>query len=158
MSVPDFQTLMLPLLKLAGDGQQHSSAEAVERLAQEFQLSDDDRRELLRSGQPRFYNRVGWTTTYLKKAGLLQAVGRGHFQLTDRGREVLASRPAYIDVAFLESRFPEMSEFRRVRSKGRSSGTRSRPRFSTRQTVHGTSARASRNGSARRWNCPFRMR
>jgi hypothetical protein len=112
MAVPDFQTLMLPLLKLAGDGQPHTLAEAVERLAEEFQLSDDDRAQLIRSGQTRLYNRVGWTTTYLKKAGLLQAVGPGRFQLTDRGRDVLASQPAAIDVAFLESRFPEISEFR----------------------------------------------
>src|SRR5271167_2669514 len=97
MAVPDFQTLMLPLLKLASDGQQHTLAEAVERLAQEFRLSDDDRAQLLRSGQPRLYNRVGWTTTYLKKAGLLQAVGPGRFQLTERGRDVLASQPAAID-------------------------------------------------------------
>ena len=118
MSVPDFQKLMLPLLKLAGNGHQHSSAEAIEQLAQEFQLTDDDRRELLRSGQQRFDNRVGWTTTYLKKAGLLKAVGRGQFQITDRGREVLASQPAYIDIAFLASRFSEMSEFRRVHPRG----------------------------------------
>jgi hypothetical protein len=117
MAVPDFQRLMLPLLKLAADGLQHTLAETVERLAQEFQLSDDDRAQLLRSGQTRLYNRVGWTTTYLKKAGLLQAVGPGRFQLTDRGRDVLASRPAAIDVAFLETRFPEMSEFRKARSR-----------------------------------------
>src|SRR5919106_882926 len=118
MAVPDFQTLMLPLLELAGDGQQHTSAEAVESLAQRFQLSSDDRGQLLQNGQPRFNNRVGWTTTYLKKAGLLQAVGPGRFQLTDRGRDVLASPPSAIDVAFLESRFPEMSEFRKARSSG----------------------------------------
>ena len=56
MAVPDFQTLMLPLLKLASDGQQHTFAEAVERLAQEFQLSDDDRAQFLQGGQTRFYN------------------------------------------------------------------------------------------------------
>ena len=117
MAVPDFQSLMLPLLELANDGQQHTFTEAVERLAQKFRLSDDDRKQLLRSGQTRFYNRVGWTTTYLKKAGLLQAVGPGRFQLTDRGRDVLASRPATIDVAFLESRFPEISDFRKGRSR-----------------------------------------
>ena len=117
MAVPDFQTLMLPLLKLASDGQQHTLAETVERLAQEFRLSDDDRAQILRSGQPRLYNRVGWTTTYLKKAGLLQAVGPGRFQLTERGRDVLNVRPAAIDVAFLESRFPEISEFRNARSR-----------------------------------------
>lgn len=109
---------MLPLLKLAGDGQVHTLAEAVERLAEEFQLSDDDRKELLRSGQTRLYNRVAWAATYLKKPGLLQALGPGRFQVTDRGQEVLASLPAAIDVAFLESRFPEMSEFRKARSSG----------------------------------------
>ncbi len=118
MAVPDFQTLMLPLLKLASDGQQHTPAEAVEQLAQQFQLSDEDRAETLKSGQTRFYNRVGWANTYLKKAGLLQAVGPGRFQLTDRGRDVLGNPHAAIDIGFLESRFPEeMTEFRKVRSR-----------------------------------------
>ncbi len=122
MAVPDFQKLMLPLLKLAGDDQPHTLAEAVEQLAQEFQLSDDDRAQLLQSGQTRLYNRVGWSTTYLKKAGLIRAVGPGRFQLTERGREVLASKPPAIDVAFLESRFPEMSEFRKARSRSEVAG------------------------------------
>src|SRR5688572_32005595 len=117
MAVPDFQTLMLPLLELAGDGQQHTSAEAVESLAQRFQLSTDDRGQLLQNGQPRFNNRVGWATTYLKKAGLLQSVGRGRFQLTNRGRDLLAAPPNAIDISFLESRFPEVVEFRKARPK-----------------------------------------
>lgn len=109
---------MLPLLKLAGDGEQHTSAEAVERLAQEFQLSDEDRRELVPSGkQPRFNNRVGWTTTYLKKAGLLESTGPGRFQITDRGKGVLANAPASIDVSFLEKHFPEMAQFRTAGSR-----------------------------------------
>jgi Mrr N-terminal domain/Protein of unknown function DUF262 len=131
MAVPDFQSLMLPLLKLAGDGQMHTLTETVEQLAQAFQLSEDDRKELLRSGQTRLYNRVGWTTTYLKKAGLLQAVGPGRFQLTDRGQEVLASSPATIDVAFLESRFPEMSEFRKARLKSEVAGEEPPATFNT---------------------------
>jgi hypothetical protein len=122
MAVPDFQTLMLPLLELAGDGQEHTSAQAVESLAQRFQLSADDRSQLLQNGQPRFNNRVGWATTYLKKAGLLQAVGRGRFEVTDRGRDVLASNPDAIDIAFLESRFPEVVEFRKVRPKSDAQG------------------------------------
>jgi len=109
--------MMLPLLRLAGDGEQHALAETVERLAQEFQLSDEDRTQLLKSGQTRLYNRVCWTTTYLKKAGLLRTAGLGRFQLTERGKEVLASQPPAIDIAFLTSRFPEMSEFRKPRSK-----------------------------------------
>jgi restriction system protein len=117
MAVPDFQTLMLPLLKLASGGERHTLAEAVEQLAEEFKLSDDDRTQLLGSGRTRLYNRVGWATTHLKKAGLLQAVGPGSFQLTDRGRDVLAGRPAGIDIAFLESWFPEFMEFRKGRSR-----------------------------------------
>jgi hypothetical protein len=131
MAVPDFQTLMLPLLELAGDGQHHNLAEAIERMAQEFQLSDDDRAQLLQSGQTRLYNRVGWATTHLKKAGLLQAVGPGRFQLTDRGRDVLVSRPAAIDMAFLASRFPEFSEFRKGRSKGEVFGEEPPATFNT---------------------------
>jgi Mrr N-terminal domain len=126
MAVPDFQTLMLPLLKLASDGQQHTASdgqqhtmpESIERLAKEFQLSQDDQAQLLQSGQSRLYNRIGWARTYLKKAGLLQSVALGRFQLTNRGREVLASRPTAINLAFLKSRFPEMLAFRKARSKG----------------------------------------
>src|SRR6266699_4624813 len=135
MPVPDFQRLMLPLLKLAADGQPHTLVETVEQLAQEFKLSDEDRGQLLRSGQTRLYNRVGWTTTYLKKAGLVQAVGLGRFQITDRGQEVLAGQPAAIDVAFLEGRFPEMLEFRKSRSKRESADEESAAIFNT---VEGT--------------------
>ncbi len=112
MAVPDFQSFMLPLLKLTADGEEHSLAEVVERLAQEFHLTEDDRAQILRSGQTRLYNRVAWTTTYLRKAVLLQPVGKGRFRITDRGRAVLEGNPASIDVAFLESRFEEMQEFR----------------------------------------------
>jgi hypothetical protein len=122
MAVPDFQSFMRPLLKLANDGEPHTLAEAVPQLADELKLSADDRRELLQSGQTRLYNRVAWATTYLRKAGLLQPLGPGRFQLTDRGRDVLASRPAAIDVAFLKSQFPEMAEFRKGRSRGEVAG------------------------------------
>src|SRR5580765_6034121 len=132
MAVPDFQTLMLPLLKLASDGLQHTLAEVVEQFAQEFRLSEEDRNQTLPSGgQTRLYNRVGWTTTYLKKAGLLQAVGPGRFELTDRGRDVLATRPAAIDVAFLESRFPEMSDFRKGHLRGELGGEETSATFNT---------------------------
>src|SRR5688572_1684094 len=104
MAVPDFQSLMLPLLKLASDGNEHGLADAIEGLAREFQLSNEDRTELLPSGrQPRFNNRVGWASTYLRKAGLLRMVRRGTFQLTDRGRQVLDETPSTIDLKFLTS-------------------------------------------------------
>lgn len=113
MAVPDFQSFMLPLLKLASDGAEHTLTEAIDKLAQEFQLSNEDRTELLPSGrQPRLNNRVGWALTYLRKAGLLSNVRRGSFQLTDRGRQVLADGPPRIDLKFLQSRFSEIAEFR----------------------------------------------
>lgn len=131
MAVPDFQTLMLPLLKLASDCRQHTLAEAVEQLAEQFQLSQEDRTQVLRSGQTRLYNRVAWTTTYLKKAGLLRALGPGRYQITDRGRDVLAEGPAAIDVAFLTSRYPEMSDFRKRRSKSEVGGEETPATFDT---------------------------
>jgi restriction system protein len=90
MTIPDYQTLMLPLLKLAGDQQEHKFRFAVERLADEFSLSETERSELLPSGaQAIFDNRVGWARSYLKQAGLLDSNKRGFFEITERGLAVL---------------------------------------------------------------------
>ncbi|MEP7272413.1 MAG: DUF262 domain-containing protein [Acidobacteriota bacterium] len=132
MAVPDFQSLMLPLLRLTGDAEVHTLAEAVDRLAQEFQLSENDRRELVPSGTDvRFNNRLRWAAMYLKKSGLLRAVARGRFQLTDRGREVLANPPASIDISFLESRFPELLQFRKGGSKRKVAGEEASSTFTS---------------------------
>ncbi len=107
MTIPGFKFVMLPMLQLASDGNEHTVPEAVDRLADHFNLSAEDRSELLPSGtQRRFDNRVAWSRTYLKQAGLLCYPGRGKFKLTDRGREVLSERPNHIDVPYL-MRFPE---------------------------------------------------
>jgi restriction system protein len=112
MAIPDYQTLMLPLLRFAADGIDHTTREAVGQLATEFQLTPAERIELLPSGQqPTFNNRVGWANSYLKKAGLLESPRRGALRISDRGRQVLNSDPVRIDVKFLE-RFPEFVEFR----------------------------------------------
>src|SRR5918995_516496 len=103
---------MLPLLRLAADGQEHSLREAIERLADEFGLNEEERKELLPSGsQATFDNRVGWARTYLKKAGLVDSPRRGHFRITARGLEALQENPKTINVKFLE-RYPEFQEFR----------------------------------------------
>ena len=74
MAIPDYQSIMLPLLQLAGDAETHQFRASVETLARQFALSDDERKELLPSGkQPTFDNRVGWARTYMTKAGLLEA-------------------------------------------------------------------------------------
>ncbi|MGC9515777.1 restriction endonuclease [Methanocrinis sp.] len=117
MTVPDYQSLMLPLLKVLEDGEEHSLHEVIETLADQFELNDEDRRELLPSGrQAKFNNRVGWARTYLKKAGLLESTGRGKFRIKDRGLAVLKENPPEINVKFLEQ-FPEFLEFRDGASK-----------------------------------------
>ena len=86
MAIPDYQRVMLPLLRFAADGEEHSLREAIEELADQFDLSEDERKELLPSGgQATFDNRVGWARTYMKKAGLLESPRRGYFKITDSG-------------------------------------------------------------------------
>ena len=81
MSIPDFQSIMLPLLKLAGDDQEHSINYFLDTLIKYFELTDEELREMLPSGkQTTFYNRVGWARTYLSKSGLLSSSIRPPFQ------------------------------------------------------------------------------
>ena len=116
MAIPDYQTAMLPLLRLASDGQEHSAREAVEKLADHFGLSEEERKELLPSGsQATFDNRMGWAHTYMKKAELLESPRRGYFNTTARGSQILLQNPDAIDNKLLEG-FPEFRAFK-ARSK-----------------------------------------
>lgn len=111
MPIPDFQSIMLPLLKLSSDGEVHYIHDVVNQLAEDYGLTEEERTELLTSGQqPTFYNRVGWARTYLKKAGLLKDPKRGYFQITERGMEVLRTKPKKIDTKYLRQ-FTEFIEF-----------------------------------------------
>lgn len=120
MAIPDFQTIMLPLLEQFEDGKEHSIHEVLENLAKRYKLSEQELNEMLPSGkQTSFYNRVGWARTYLSKSGLLEMTRRSIYQITDRGRDVLKSKPTQINMKFLE-KFPEYVEFRereKIRSK-----------------------------------------
>lgn len=112
MPIPDFQTLMLPLLKLAEDRQEHSFKEAIPFLANQFNLTEEEKRELLPSGkQARFDNRVYWTKTHLHKAGLLSSPRRGTFKITQSGLNVLSCNPTFINTKFLEQ-YKSYSEFK----------------------------------------------
>jgi len=103
MAIPDYQTLMLPLLKIADDGKEHLLKESINILSEQFNLSDDDISALLPSGtQTIIYNRIGWARTYMKKAGLLTSPKRGHFQITEKGKELLKKNPSKIDVKLLD--------------------------------------------------------
>lgn len=111
MAVPTYDQLMLPLLRLAGAGKAHDLGTAEKLLADEFALDADDREVLLPSGQQTaLRNRTGWASFYLMKSGLLVKPKRGYFEITPRGRDVLASPPAVIDKSFL-SQFPEFLAF-----------------------------------------------
>lgn len=125
MSIPDFQAIMLPLLQALGDGNEHHLPTLTAKLAEHFQLTEEELNALLPSGrQTVFYNRVGWARTYLAKAGLLETPRRSYWRITERGKQVLARNPARIDLKFLEQ-FPEFVEFRQ-----REGGLR-KPKLST---------------------------
>jgi len=125
MSIPDYQTLMLPLLRFAADGNDHTTREAVDALASEFQLTPVERVALLASGQQAiFNNRVGWANSYLKKAGLLESPRRGALRITARGKQILGDNPARIDAKFLEQ-FPEFIDFRDAARNNRKEETSS---------------------------------
>lgn len=112
MAVPDFQSLMLPLLRIAGDLKEHTIEEAKNVLALEFKLSEKDKNEMRSTGrQTRFDNRVRWAQWIMKRAGLFEMTGRGKFRVTERGQQVLKKSPARIDMKFL-MQFPEFAEFR----------------------------------------------
>ncbi len=115
MPVPDFQTIMLPFLRLLKDSKEYAVRDTVELLADEFNLSESERREMLPSGQQTIlYNRVVWARTYLKKAGLVESIKRGVVKITNRGLQVLKSNPERIDINFLDQ-FPEFVEFKKIK-------------------------------------------
>ncbi len=111
MAIPDYQAIMLPLLKLANDRKEHSLREAINKLADEFNLTNEEREELLLSGQQAIFdNRVGWARTYLKKAVLIESPQRSYFKITDRGLNLLRQNPSKIDREFL-CQFEEFKNF-----------------------------------------------
>jgi len=120
MAIPDYQSLMLPLLRLSAKKESEiSTGEAVAYLAKELGLSDDDLKEILPSGiQQTFVNRVSWASTYMKKAGLLEATRRGFYQITDRGKELLKKQTKSINVKLLKQ-YPEFLEFQQLKGTRR---------------------------------------
>jgi len=112
MAIPDFQTLMLPLMRHCQDGKEHSISGTVGAIADQFKLTDEERKALLPSGvQEVLRNRVAWAKSHLKMAGLLANPRRGIYQITPRGQEVLAKSPKAINLRFL-AQFPEYVAFR----------------------------------------------
>jgi restriction system protein len=112
MPVPDFQTLMLPVLQDYADGKERVSRDVRDNVATKLKLTAEDIAERLpTSPQTRFANRTAWAHSYLKQSGLLESPRRGHYRITERGRQVLASPPPRIDISFLE-RYPDFLAYR----------------------------------------------
>ena len=115
MSIPSFTNIdvaCLPKKVAFGDGQEYRIGDAMNQLAHDFGLTEQEQLQLLPSGkQAVFANRVGWAKTYLVQAGLLEATKRAHFKITDRGRKALAEGPPSIDNEYL-SQFAEFLQFK----------------------------------------------
>jgi restriction system protein len=117
MALPTYEAMMLPILRHASDGKEHSGREAIEAAATAFHLSEEQRTELLPSGQqPILDNRANWARFYMTKAGLLVATRRGFHRITERGLQILQQSPERIDNALL-NQFPEFLQFKSIRRK-----------------------------------------
>lgn len=103
MAIPDFQTLMLPVLRVLKGGNELPFKQVVDELAVEFKLTDDELADMLPSRRaPTFYNRVAWAKFYLKKANLVSQTKRSFLSITDAGKRILESKVEYINVRYLE--------------------------------------------------------
>lgn len=112
MAIPDFQTIMQPILGLHEDGYEHASRDIVSAVADFFGLTEEERAERLPSGRQTYIaNRVAWAVTHMAQAGLLARTRRGFTRITDRGRKVLADHQDRVDMGVLAG-FPEYLEFR----------------------------------------------
>jgi restriction system protein len=112
MSLPDFQAVMLPLLQFLSDAKERTATEQLSAISTHFSLTEEDRAKLLPSGrQTVIANRIGWSRTYMKKAGLLVTPRRGVAQITDEGHKVLSEKPEKITVGFLKVRYPSFVAF-----------------------------------------------
>lgn len=118
--IPDYQSLMRPVLDCARNGPRKMT-DVVEEIADQLRLTDEERSQLLPSGkQTKIANRVHWARSYMKQAGLVRNVRRGWYELTDRGREVLNNPSITLNTKYLE-RFDEFQAFR-ARSRDHDNG------------------------------------
>jgi restriction system protein len=135
VTIPDYQSLMRPLLAFAADGTEKSIKSAVESLAKELKLSDDDIHQLLPSGkQSMFSNRVHWARFYLTKAGALKRTKHAHFAITERGKKLLAENPKEIGVVILRQ-FAEFLAFLAPKVAGKDEPAVETPAIESAQTT-----------------------
>jgi restriction system protein len=111
MPIPDFQALLLPVLKLAGDDAEHTIASTVEYVAGQLQLADADREAVYPSGSGLiFKDRISWARSYLKMAGLLESPRRGYLRISERGKNLLTEAPSSLNLSVLKQKYPDFRE------------------------------------------------
>jgi len=115
MVMPKFHEILLPFLELCEDKEEHKLSNVVPVLADELELTEEDRAETLNSGKSRFKNRVSWARTYLIKAGLIESKRWGHFNITNEGLKVLSENLDEITDDYL-MKYPSFREFLKVGS------------------------------------------
>jgi restriction system protein len=111
--IPDYQTLMLPLLKLLGDSEVHSKSDLVIHLGKQFNLTSAELNEVLPNSKNRrkvFNNRIHWTQSHLKMAGLIEYVGKELVKITQRGKQLLLDNPANLTIQYLRTKFSDYDE------------------------------------------------
>jgi restriction system protein len=118
MAIPDYQSLMLPILKISEDGGSRRHSQYVDLLSKEFQLSEAEMAERLPSNRPKFPNRVSWAIIHLYNAKVLDRTPQAPFsyKITQRGLELLKSKPSFVGLEILNT-FPEYLEFKSRSSK-----------------------------------------
>lgn len=114
MAIPDYQSLMLPMLEALADGQvRRVVPDIADVMAARFRLTTEDLEQMLPSGaMPTFINRTHWASTYMSKAGLLERPKRGHIHITQRGLDLLATKPQRVDLSVL-SQYPEYEAWKK---------------------------------------------
>lgn len=115
MPVPKYYQFFPSILDCLADGKEHNLKEVAEYCANKFNLSDEDKRETLPSGQARYLTRLGWARTYLKKAGLIDRTSRSVYVITDLGEEAVKNGSSNVDLEYLR-RFDSFNEFSNPKS------------------------------------------
>lgn len=117
MAIPTYEECMLPLMKIAEDGKEHLFKETIDTLIIRFNLTDEEKQQLLPSGSAFVINnRIGWARTYLTKAGLLLKTRRGYFQISEEGKKFLKRNPNFINTKML-SDYDSFNEFQSIKEK-----------------------------------------
>ncbi|MGH2557519.1 MAG: restriction endonuclease, partial [Thermomicrobiales bacterium] len=122
VAIPDYQSVMLPLLRVLADGQEHLRDQYLQELAEHFGLTTEEQDARHPSGTLKFNDRVGWATTYLKHACLLERTGRKKIRITERGSTLLSTNPTHIDKSLL-FQFPEFVQWYRSAGTGTAAPT-----------------------------------